>query len=603
MPTTRMQSAKAVEKSPENFVAENPALSKFLSNPNSYVSYINPQLLSDGSNITQWIDALSDLAHLLFGIKNFFEDENNFQLLDSLMDRSVLHVIKSSIALDVRPIVKDADSALDAFQTLKKNFHKSTRAKQLELINSLIHLDNNLSAAHFNKFFSIISQLSSLGVSFSPVAEGLLLQALTSPPAGTTRTQINNLIMAAAEKSDELGARDIQVIYNSVQSDSVDGVGTEENPFKINRIGYMGRGGGIGGAGRGFEVSGRGSGMVGNGRGGRFINANDLCHYCRQRGHWKFDCPHKVGTQVQSGGGRGSFNKPEVPHAPAIRVAAADATGIVDTGATNHVSGDLSLLSNLRPLRQNILLKLASLNGTVAATHAGSIRISSTHSTTQLDNVLYCPDIRGTLISLGQLLDDGFKVMFDNGAMLITDDDSGAVLVAHLKDRSWRISFSSPLANPVSSSMPAVLKLSGDWQSSLQWHNRLGHASDRVIKEYLRRFVPSFNIKSWVPFFCETCAVAKSERRRAALKSEIPSKAKGDLVVSDVLGPVDPADIFGNQAEVETKLQHALTIIKTQSAAQFIDYGSKPPLPVNSHNPGKDLLNCGTGGRWRVWRN
>ncbi|KNZ50657.1 uncharacterized protein VP01_4306g2 [Puccinia sorghi] len=262
MPTTRSQSVKTTEKLVETSIAENPALSKFLLNPNSYVSYINPQLLSDGSNMTQWIDSLNDLAHLLFGIKNFFNNEHNFVLLGSLMDCSILHVVKSSIYLDVQLIVKESDLALDAFQTLKKNFHKSNQAKQLELINLLIHLNKNLSAAHFNKFFSIISQLSSLGVSFSPVAQGLFLQVLTSPPAGTTRTQMKNLILAAAEKSDELGARDIQVIYNSVQSDLVEGVGTEANPFQINRVGYYGRGGG---AGRGFGVSGQG-GMVGNGR-------------------------------------------------------------------------------------------------------------------------------------------------------------------------------------------------------------------------------------------------------------------------------------------------------------------------------------------------
>ncbi|KNZ62956.1 uncharacterized protein VP01_12020g2, partial [Puccinia sorghi] len=151
-------------------------------------------------------------------------------LLDTSMDRLILHVVKSSIALDVRPIVKEADSALEAFQTLKKNFHKSTRAKQLELINELLHLDNNLSVVHFNKFFAIISQLSSLGM--------------------------NNLILTAAEKSGELGTRDIQVIYNLVQSDSVEGMGTEANPFKINWVGYNGRGGGVGGSGRGLGMTG-----------------------------------------------------------------------------------------------------------------------------------------------------------------------------------------------------------------------------------------------------------------------------------------------------------------------------------------------------------
>ncbi|KNZ48043.1 uncharacterized protein VP01_5948g1, partial [Puccinia sorghi] len=82
--------------------------------------------------------------------------------------------------------------------------------------------------------------------------------------------------------------------------------------------------------------------------------------------------------------------------------------------------GCLHLLSNLRKLRQNILLNLASLDGLVMATHVGSIRLLSKHSMIKLDNVLYCPSIRGTLISLGQLLDDDFTISFDNHSMVFT---------------------------------------------------------------------------------------------------------------------------------------------------------------------------------------
>jgi hypothetical protein len=72
------------------------------------------------------------------------------------------------------------------------------------------------------------------------------------------------------------------------------------------------------------------------------------------------------------------------------------------------------------------------------------------------------------------------------------------------------------------------------------------------------------------------------------LRSKIPSGKKCDLVVLDILGPVDPADIFGNQyilklcdhtttflycfllkssSELETKLTNALNIIKNQVGA------------------------------------
>ncbi|OAV85581.1 hypothetical protein PTTG_30416, partial [Puccinia triticina 1-1 BBBD Race 1] len=164
-----------------------PALSKFLSNPNSYVSYISPQLLSDGSNITQWIDSIEDLAALVFGIKKFLADEKNFSLLSDQMDRSLHHIIKTSISLDLKPILKETGSSLEAIQTVRKNFHKLTRARQLELINSLIWME----------------ELSALGIDIAPEVQGLFLQALTSPPTGTSRTQLNNLILAATEKTDE----------------------------------------------------------------------------------------------------------------------------------------------------------------------------------------------------------------------------------------------------------------------------------------------------------------------------------------------------------------------------------------------------------------
>ncbi|KNZ64009.1 uncharacterized protein VP01_1076g2 [Puccinia sorghi] len=204
-----------------------------------------------------------------------------------------------------------------------------------------------------------------------------------------------------------------------------------------------------------------------------------------------------------------------------------------------------------------MLLKLASLNGTVAATHTGSIRMLSTHSLTRLDNVLYCPDICETLISLWQLLDNGFKVFFDKGAMLITDERSDKLFFSSQKscfpfhaccnEVVWRLAVIASVAQSVGAC------ISSSYQG----------LSVMVCSKLQHQVMGSFLL-------------------------EIPSKEKGDLVVTDVLGPVDPADIFGNQyiltlrdhattflycfllksrVEVETKLQHALTIIKTQSGA------------------------------------
>jgi hypothetical protein len=91
---------------------DSPALKKFLLNPNSYVLYVLFQLLSDGLNITQWINSLNDLASLLFAIKKFFADEANFKILNPAMDQCLLHMIKASIAMAIKPIIQDANSSL-----------------------------------------------------------------------------------------------------------------------------------------------------------------------------------------------------------------------------------------------------------------------------------------------------------------------------------------------------------------------------------------------------------------------------------------------------------------------------------------------------------
>ncbi|KAI9626671.1 hypothetical protein KEM48_010266 [Puccinia striiformis f. sp. tritici PST-130] len=291
-----------------------PALAKFLSNPQAYVSYISPQLLSDGSNISQWLDSLEDLALLVL-----------------------------------------------------KNFHKSVRSRQFDLLSSLVKLDSAPTPAHFNKFFSIVSELGGLGLHIPLELQGLFLQVLTQPPTGTTRTTLNNLILAASEKTDQLGPRDVQVMYNSLITESVDGDGSQNSPFQINQLsaGRRAPEGSNGSRNTGQSGSGRRPPFGNDGIGGHQALALDQCGYCRERGHWKRDCPTRPENRGRTSGGPGLQKNPVGSYAPAIRVAAADAQGIVDTGATNHVSGSFHLLTNVRPLKQSILLNLASFDGSV----------------------------------------------------------------------------------------------------------------------------------------------------------------------------------------------------------------------------------------------
>ena len=151
--------------------------------------------------------------------------------------------------------IKDAKSSLEAFQTIKKNFHISTQACQLELLVLLVKLYGVFSPAHFNQFFLIFSELAALSVDIPQEFQGIFLQVLTAPPLGTTKTHLKILLLAAAEKSSSaLGPWDLQVIYNSVQAEGINGDGTSSNPFQVNHIGVswgVSSGGGPSGVGSG----------------------------------------------------------------------------------------------------------------------------------------------------------------------------------------------------------------------------------------------------------------------------------------------------------------------------------------------------------------
>ncbi|MBW0496091.1 hypothetical protein O181_035806 [Austropuccinia psidii MF-1] len=64
----------------------------------------------------------------------------------------------------------------------------------------------------------------------------------------------------------------------------------------------------------------------------------------------------------------------------------------------------------------------------------------------------------------------------------------------------------------------------------------VGHVTDDRVKTFLKHFVPTFNIKTWKPFFCKQCAKRKGALRCPDLgKSIIKYDKVLDLVVSDVI--------------------------------------------------------------------
>ncbi|MBW0530953.1 hypothetical protein O181_070668 [Austropuccinia psidii MF-1] len=235
------------------------------------------------------------------------------------------------------------------------------------------------------------------------------------------------------------------------------------------------------------------------------------------------------------------------------------AASVVATGSQVHVSGCHNYFSSWQPLEQTLPLSLASASALVHATHRGTMIMPWTNS--ELKEVLYCKQISGTLISLGQLINHGYNPMFQGNDILVLDKEGRIFLFAKFCNDTWVVSdplkictneFITPASKPL---IYAITK-----NKSYDWHCCLDHASDWVVRKFLQLYVPLFNQKQWTPFVCEHCLVSKSTRRALQAQDEIPRALPRDLMVTDVMGPIPQVDIHGNKYLLMLR-DHALTFV------------------------------------------
>jgi hypothetical protein len=283
---------------------------------------------------------------------------------------------------------------------------------------------------------------------------------------------------------------------------------------------------------------------------------------------------------------------------------------VLDSGATNHVSRSFQCFSDLVPLNPHLKLNLASERNTMVATHSGNLKVSAGNGEWAIPAALYSPQMTGTILSLGQLIDLGFSPSFSPNKDIILRSPICTIAAKYnTPDRTWYISSIypttqyTPVYNPPVTSFNPLQQLESYFPNPSQqvldsyyWHCRLGHVSDDVVKSFLKAFVPKFDIKSWSPFFCKSCKIAKSERRRHSLPETIPRDHPLDLFVTDVLGPLEP-DPFGNQYLL-TARNHASTYsfvypMKNQGEVsdliiqlikRLVTQFGKPPKFIQSNN-------------------
>ncbi|CAJ2645171.1 unnamed protein product [Trifolium pratense] len=108
---------------------------------------------------------------------------------------------------------------------------------------------------------------------------------------------------------------------------------------------------------------------------------------------------------------------------------------LIDSGCTNHMTYDRDLF---KELNKTSISKVRIGNGEqIAVEGIGTISIKTQAGMKQIFNVLYVPEINQNLLSVAQLLEKNYKVIFEHKSCVIKDQNNKEVITSQIKDKRF----------------------------------------------------------------------------------------------------------------------------------------------------------------------
>ncbi|KAL5548818.1 hypothetical protein UlMin_004049 [Ulmus minor] len=237
-------------------------------------------------------------------------------------------------------------------------------------------------------------------------------------------------------------------------------------------------------------------------------NSKLVCNYCNQNGHLRQSC--HVRKSLYFGG----------------KV----------IGCSRHITGDIKQFSNLeKKIGGNVTF---GDNGKGSIIGKGTVGNSSFPSL--IEDVLLVENLNYNLLSVSQLCDKGFKVVFETSKCFIIDSFFGKTIFNGSRfENIFTIDVS--LAENVDKCFVSISN------ESWLWHRRLGHANmdllNKLSTRQLVKGLPSVSFQK--DKICDACQFGKQIKSSFKSKKMISSKRPLELLHLDLFGPMRTASLGG----------------------------------------------------------
>ncbi|GAU30142.1 hypothetical protein TSUD_360350 [Trifolium subterraneum] len=271
------------------------------------------------------------------------------------------------------------------------------------------------------------------------------------------------------------------------------------------------------------------------------------CYNCNKYGHYASECkaPKKKKSQNTEEEANvaqdGSTSEDDVSFMVTITDETAESmVWYFDTGCSNHMTGNKSILTDFNKCL-NTRIKLANGNF-IAAEGMGNVVIQRRNGKKAvIEKVLYVSGMKCNLMSVGQLLEKGFKAVFEGETLKLFDSKQRLILkTAQSQNRTFK--------TQVKTIEVECLATSTEDKDSDLWHKRYGHLNFKSLS-----MLNSKNMVLGLPSViapvdtCTTCLLGKHPR--SSFKSNLPMRSSEvlNVVHSDICGPIDVLSTGGNK--------------------------------------------------------
>ncbi|KAG7589577.1 GAG-pre-integrase domain [Arabidopsis suecica] len=456
-------------------------------------------------------------------------------------DQIVRAWLLGSLSEEILAEVTGTTTAKELWLALAKHFNKVSSSRLFELQSKLQtseKLDRSMSE-YLRDIKNVCDQLASIG---NPVSEKMKIFAALKGLGREyepIKVSIEGMIdLSPGPTFDDVASR-LKTFADRLTSYNVS---TEASPHLAFYTNYSGRGKGNS-YGRSGNTQGRGGYYSTKGRGfpqqitsgssssGTYNTENKVvCQICGKPGHPALKCWHRFNN---------SYQYEELPAAlTAMRITdVTDHNGsewVGDSGATAHITNSHHNLQQSQPYGGSDTVMVG--NGDfLPITHTGSATLPASSGILPLNDVLVCPNIGKSLLSISKLtMDYPCSVNFDCDYIRVTDKATKQLLAQGNNHNGLYILGDSPVHAFYSSRQQSA--------SEDVWHMRLGHPNHQVLQCLQKNKDVIINKSS--KGICEACQFGKSSRLPFSSSCSTTSRPL-EKIHCDLWGPAPLKSVQG----------------------------------------------------------